>query len=139
MKRVLFVAAIALLSFGFIRAKQQPPYRVVFDLTSRDSLDQKALLRWIKGISAADPTAEIEVVMYGKGLEIVMPERSPYNEEVQNAIKNPHVAFKVCEGSLKNNNVQKSQLAAGVGTVADGIRELVTKQQENWGYIKVVH
>jgi uncharacterized protein len=139
MKRVLIVAAIALLCAGFIRSKQQPPYRVVFDLTSRDTLDQKALMRWVGEISKSDPKAEIEVVMYGKGWEIVLPDRSKFNTEVQEALKNPHVAFNVCEGSLRNNNLQKSQLANGVGTVPDGIRELVTKQQENWGYIKVVH
>jgi uncharacterized protein len=58
---------------------------------------------------------------------------------VQNAMKNPNVTFKVCALALKNNSVDKSQLLAGVSTVPDGIHEIVSKQQDHWGYIKVMH
>ena len=71
--------------------------------------------------------------------ELVMPERSPFIKEVKEAMKNPNVAFKVCAIALKNNNVDQGQLLAGVGTVPDGIHELVAKQQDHWGYIKVMH
>ncbi|HTI61881.1 MAG TPA: DsrE family protein [Gemmatimonadaceae bacterium] len=138
MKRLIFVACVALLSLGFVRRPPQP-YRVVFDLTSRDTLDQKAVLRWLKEVGTSSPNAEMEVVMYGKGFELVMPERSAYIADVQSAMKNPKVAFRVCAIAMKNNNIEKSQLLAGVETVPDGIHELVMKQQDNWGYIKVVH
>lgn len=138
MKRLLFVAGVALLSLGFVNRPPQP-YRVAFDLTSRDTLDQKAVLRWLKEVGSANASADMEVVMYGKGFELVMPERSAFVAEVKEAMKNPHVAFKVCAIALKNNNIDKSQLLAGVQTVPDGIHELVSKQQDNWGYIKVVH
>ena len=80
MKRTAFVVLLALASVGFIRDRQAP-YRVVFDLTSRDSLDQKAVLRWLKEVGA-NPNAQMEVVMYAKGFELVMPERSAYIAEV---------------------------------------------------------
>jgi len=140
-KRVLFVAtvaAVALASFGFANRAPQP-YRVVFDLTSRDSLDQKAVVRWIKEVTTSSPTADIEVVMYAKGFELVMPDKSTVLADVQNAIKNPKVSFKVCAIAMKNNNIEKTQLLPGVQVVPDGIHELVMKQQENWGYIKAVH
>jgi hypothetical protein len=135
---MLFVGLLALVSLGFVRA-QSHPYRVVFDLTSRDTLDQKAVLRWIKEVSTSSPNAQMEVVMYAKGFELVMPERSAFAAEVQEAMKNPKVTFKVCAIALKNNNVDKAQLVTGVQTVPDGIYEIVSKQQENWGYIKVAH
>jgi len=138
MKRLLFVACIALLSLGFVYGQAQP-YRVAFDLTSRDSLDQKAVMRWINEVSTSSPEAKLEVVMYGKGFELVMPERSPFIAEVKEALKNPNVSFKVCAIAMKNNNIEKSQLLPGVQTVPDGIHELVSKQQEHWGYIKVGH
>ena len=141
MKRIFFVAtvaAVALASFGFANRAPQP-YRVVFDLTSRDSLDQKAVVRWIKEVTTTDPTADVEVVMYAKGFELVMPDKSTVVADVQAAIKNPKVSFKVCAIALKNNNVDKSKLFPGVQVVPDGIHELVMKQQENWGYIKAVH
>ena len=138
MKRMLFVGLVALLSVGFVRTQPQP-YRVVFDLTSRDTLDQKAVLRWIREVATSRPDAQMEVVMYGKGFELVLPERSPFTADVQDAMKNPKVAFKVCAIALKNNNVDKANLVSGVQTVPDGIYEIVSKQQENWGYIKVAH
>jgi intracellular sulfur oxidation DsrE/DsrF family protein len=81
----------------------------------------------------------MEVVMYGKGFELVMPERSAYLADVKEAMKNPNVTFKVCAIALRNNNIDKSQLLPGVGVVPDGIYELVLKQQDHWGYIKVMH
>ena len=138
MRRTLLVVSFALLSIGAVQA-QSHPYRVVFDLTSRDSLEQKAVLRWLKEVRTANPNAQMEVVMYAKGFDLVMPERSPFIAEVKEAMKSPNVAFKVCAIALRNNNVDKSQLLPGVQVVPDGIYELVSKQQDHWGYIKVVH
>ena len=138
MRRLLLVAVVGLVSVGFMQS-QTHPYRVVFDLTSRDTLDQKAVLRWIREVSTSSPKAQMEVVMYANGFELVMPDRSAFINDVKEALKNPNVAFRVCAVALKNNNVDKSQLLAGVGTVPDGIYEIVSKQQDNWGYIKVAH
>ncbi len=138
MKRILFIGFCALSSFAFVRGEPQP-YRVAFDLTSRDTLEQKAVLRWLREVGTSSPDARMEVVMYGKGFELVMPERSAYIAEVKEAMKNPNIAFRVCAIALKNNNIDKSQLVAGVETVPDGIHELVMKQQDHWGYIKVMH
>lgn len=138
MKRIAAVVVLALASVGFVRATHAP-YRVVFDLTSRDTLDQKAVLRWIKETSTVHPDVQAEVVMYAKGFELVMPERSAFVAEVKEAMKNPNVKFVVCAAALRNNKVEKSQLIEGAETVPDGIYELVAKQQEGWGYIKVMH
>ena len=135
MKRGLIIAAVALSSVAFMKRPPQP-YRVVFDLTSRDSLDQKAVVRWIREVTAASPNAQIEVVMYGKGFELVMPTKSTVIKDVETALKNPNVSFKVCEIAMKNNQLDKSMFVAGTQTVPDGIRELTEKQQDNWGYIK---
>jgi uncharacterized protein len=77
--------------------------------------------------------------MYGKGLEMVMPGKSSVTSEVKEAIKNPKTTFAVCEAAMKNNKVVRSQLFPGVKTVPDGIYEIISKQSEGWGYIKVMH
>ena len=149
MNRWLIVASLALLGLapghlgsldpGGTAYAGEHPYRVVFDLTSRDSLDQKAVLRWIREISASSPEAEMEVVMYAKGFELVMPDKSTFIADVRETIKNPKVTFKVCEIALRNNKVDKGQLLEKAQTVPDGIREIVTREQQGWGYIKVMH
>ncbi len=138
MKRLLVFICFMFFGSGLLDA-QSYPYRVVFDLTSRDSLEQKAVMRWVNEISTAHPKAKLEVVMYGKGLEMVMPERSAVTAEVNTALKNPNVSFRVCEVAMKNNKVQRDQLLTGVKTVPDGIYEIISKQREGWGYIKVAH
>ncbi len=138
MRRIVFFVLLALVSAGSAQAQRQP-YRVVFDLTSRDTLEQKAVLRWIREVGTSSPDAQMEVVMYAKGFELVMPARSAYIADVKEAMKSPNVTFKVCAIALKNSNVDKSQLLPDVQTVPDGIYELVSKQQDHWGYIKVMH
>ena len=135
MRRLLIVAVVGLVSVGFVQS-QSHPYRVVFDLTSRDTLDQKAVLRWLKETSTSNPDARMEIVMYAKGFELVMPERSAYTAEVREAIKNTNITFKVCAVALKNNGVDRSQLLPGVEVIPDGIYEIVSKQYDRWGYIK---
>ena len=139
MKHILSLLCLTLFIFVLVHAQQDHPYRVVFDLTSKDSLDQKAVMRWIKEVSSSSPNAEMEVVMYGKGFELVMPERSSFIADVKEAINNPNVSFKVCQIAMKNNKIDKNQLLPEVQTVQDGIHEIVLKQQEQWGYIKVMH
>ena len=136
MKRLLICLCLALSAFVFVQA-QDKSYRVVFDLTSRDTLDQKAVMRWVGEISAANPEARLEVVMYGKGFELVMPEKSAFVAQVNSAIRNPNVSFKVCQAALKNNNVDRSRIMADAQTVPDGIYEILMRQREGWGYIKV--
>ncbi len=138
MHKLIVVLGILLLGAGLV-AGQTAPYRVVFDLTSKDSLDQKAVVRWIREVTTPNPNAEVEVVMYGKGFELVIPEKSAFLADVKECLANPKVAFKVCQIAMKNNKIEKSQLLPGVQTVPDGIYEIVSKQHDGWGYIKAVH
>jgi uncharacterized protein len=138
MKYALTAIVILVFACGLVSA-QTSQYRVVFDLTSKDSLEQQAVMRWVKEIRASNPDAQLEVVMYGKGFNLVMTEKSSVASDVQAALKNPNTTFSVCAVAMKNNNVTLSQLYPGVKTVPDGIYEIISKQREGWGYIKVVH
>lgn len=115
------------------------PYKVVFDLTSQDPLDHKALIRWIKEISSANPRSDIEVVMYAKGVELVTQTKTTLAAEVKEAMALPRVTFKVCGTALKNQGIDKAQLLPKVEIVPDGIGEIVARQKDGWGYIKVMH
>lgn len=138
MKRALHIFSLLLFASGIIDA-QTTPYRVVFDLTSRDSMEQMAVMRWIKEIRGSHPDAQLEVVMYGKGFELVMPERSTRAADVKAALASPNTTFAVCQVAMKSNNIKFNQLFPGVKTVPDGIYEVISKQHDGWGYIKVAH
>jgi len=117
----------------------QKDYKVVFDLTSGDTLSQQTAIRWINEIIKAEPTAQVEVVMFGKGLPLAVQDRSALANDVMSLATNKNVAFKVCAIALANQKIDKSQLLTGVQIVPDGIYEIVSKQREGWGYIKVAH
>lgn len=138
MKKYIFISCLFVFAIQIMKG-QTADYKVVFDLTSKDSLDQKALMRWVSEISGSTPDAKIEVVMYGQGVNMVTKGRSNMEEIVGKFADNKNVFFKVCAVALKNQNIDKSQLMPGVLIVPDGIYEIISKQREGWGYIKAVH
>jgi uncharacterized protein len=142
MKRVLLCVVLATfgaVAHGVAQPAQPKPYKVVFDLTSSDPLDHRAVLRWLKEVSSVNPKTEMEVVMYARGLDLVVAGKSTMASEVAEAIKSSHATFSVCAIAMKNQQVDKSQLLPDVRIVPDGIGEIVAKQGAGWGYIKVGH
>ena len=125
--------------FAFHAEAQNSNYKVVFDMTSKDTVNQQALIRELNIISQTSPAAKLEVVTYGEGLNLVVKDRTSQQDAVAQLIKENRASFKVCAFSLKRNNVDKSQLIPGVEVVPDGIYEIISKQREGWGYIKVGH
>ena len=132
------ITLVLLLSAGFVLA-QKTDYRVVFDMTSKDTINQQAVLRQVQGIKAAHPGAQLEVVMYGDGSDLVVTNLSSRPLVVQQLITDHNVKFAVCAMTLKRKNIDKNQLIKGVEIVDDGIYEIIKRQGEGWGYIKVGH
>ena len=118
---------------------QAAEYKVVFDMSSRDSVNQQAIIRELGLITSGNPDARLEVVLYGQGLDLVMKDRSTQQTTIQKLMAGNHVSFKVCALSMKRLNIEPSALITGVETVPDGIYEIISKQHEGWGYIKVGH
>ncbi len=135
----LFFMAVALLFIPLLLPAQSD-YKVVFDLTSKDSLDHRAVVRWVNEVVKASKDSKVEVVMYGQGVNLVAKGRSPYGDAVANILaQNKNVAFKACAVAMKANNIEKDQLLPGVEVVPDGIYEIISRQRDGWGYIKAVH
>jgi uncharacterized protein len=145
MKRILSFTCLAVLilfaTAAWMQAPQsQPkPYKVVFDLTSSDPLDQQAVIRWIREVTAVNPKTETEVVMYGRGLDLVVSGKTKMASDVAQAMTTANAKFSVCAIAMKNQQVDKGQLLPNVQIVPDGIGEIVAKQRAGWGYIKVSH
>jgi intracellular sulfur oxidation DsrE/DsrF family protein len=114
-------------------------YKVVFDMSSRDSINQQAIVREIGLITGASPDAKLEVVIYGQGLELAIKNRTSQQPAVEKIIASNKASFKVCAMTMKRNNIDSTQLVPGVEIVPDGIYEIISKQQAGWGYIKVGH
>lgn len=116
---------------------QSTPYRVIFDITSNDTAAHKTVIRQMRGISQARPDAQLEVAIYGDALAMALKDKSIIADAVKELSSNKKASFKVCGATMKRHNVDKAQLLPGVEVVPDAIFEIVTKQHEGWGYIKV--
>ncbi len=134
MKKYILSICIAL--FAPICLSAQSDYKVVFDLTSNDTMNHKAVIRWTNEIIKASKDAQVEVVFYGNSLDMIQKEKSVVSDDIAKLVANKNVSFKVCSVAMKAHDVDKSQLISGVQTVPDGIYEIVTKQKEGWAYIK---
>ena len=135
MKKTIFITIIVFFASHFLMA-QSPDYKVVFDVTSKDTNDHKAVIRWLNEITQSTPDAQLEVVFYAQSLGMVTKGKSTVADAVTNFAKNKNISFKVCAIAMKNQNVDTRQLLPGVEIVPDGIYEIISKQKQGWGYIK---
>src|SRR5436190_17317295 len=76
----LLTGLFILLSY-FVPA-QTSNYKVVFDMTSKDSVNQQSLIRQLSSIRESNPAAKLEVVIYGQGLGLVTKEGSAQQSAV---------------------------------------------------------
>lgn len=129
---------LALLILPLLACAQAKPARIVFDITSKDTLAHQTVVRHVKGMAETYPEAVLEVVVYGGALPMLMTEKSTEAKNIQELARNRNISFKACEGTMKRYNVTQNQLLPGVATVPDAIMEIVQKQGEGWGYIKEV-
>ena len=115
---------------------QHSDYKVIFDITSKDTNVHKAVIRWCDEILKANPEAKLEVVYYGQSLEMITQGKSVTANDVSRLASEKNVSFKVCSPAMKRWNIDKSQLLPGVVTVPDGIYEILLRQREGYVYIK---
>ncbi len=138
MKNKIFILVLLSIAVGSLHA-QQPDYRVVFDMSTKDSVSQQAVIREVELIRKNNPAAKLEVVIYGQALNLVTKDQSKHTEAISRLLADSNTAFKVCAFTMKRFNTDASRLVAGVQVVPDGIYEIISKQREGWGYIKVAH
>ena len=110
--------------------------KVVFDVTSADTKIHQSAMRHVKMMSNAYPDSEFEVVVYSGALNMMLKDKSSVQAEVESILKNDNVSFNVCSMTLQRKEMTQSDLITGVGTVPDGILEIIDKQSKGWGYIK---
>ena len=135
MKRYSFILILLFIATSQVRS-QVKDYKIVFDITSKDTNIHKAVIRWCNEIKGAYPDAQLEIVYYGQSLEMITQGKSVVAGDVSRLANDKNVSFKVCSIAMKRWNIDTSQLLPGVTTVPDGIYEILQKQREGYGYIK---
>lgn len=110
-------------------------HRIVFQLTTDDSLSHKALMKQLNNILSVAPDTKIEVVCHGPGLSMLVTGKTIVQDKIL-VMKKKSVEFLACEFSMSERKVPKEQIIPEAGFVKAGIIEIVSRQEEGWSYIK---
>ncbi|HNM27060.1 MAG TPA: DsrE family protein [Saprospiraceae bacterium] len=110
-------------------------HKIVFQLTSSDSLVHKATLRQIGHILEAAPSSKIEVVCHSNGLPFLVAAQSTQVAKIKE-LEAKGVDFMACENTMRDRKVNAADLISGCQTVPSGVLEVIRKQEKHWAYIK---
>lgn len=138
MKTKLLIASLLMLiaiNFSFGQKKKDKQHKVLFHLATADTLAYKALVRQLSNVLEVWPTAKIEVVVHNNGIGFMKKEETHYAKEI-GALSERGVTFAVCENTMKQRKLEKSQILTVATYVPVGLAEVVMKQEEGWSYIK---
>ena len=113
---------------------QNKPVKILFDVTSKDSLTHQAVLRHVKGMSSAYENSSFEVVVYGGALSMVLKDKSTVSKAIDDVSGNKNVAFAVCAQTMKRYNIDKDQLLPGVQIVPSGVWAIGRAQENGCAY-----
>ena len=137
MKKLLICLFASLLIYGTSSA-QQKQHKVVFDITSSDTSDHSTVLRQINNVLKDAPGTKIELVCHGGAIFMLVKEKTSFSAEL-GKLADKGVQFAACANSMRKNNLDKTQLIPAAAVVPNGVIEVVSKEEDGWGYIKVGH
>ena len=115
---------------------QNEPIKVVFDVTSSNPDVHRTAAKHLRLMAEAYPESEFELVVYSGAIKMVDRKSSVAGETLEEVVKRNNVSVVVCEQTMKRHKMTMDDLIPGVGSVPDGIYEIIIKQKEGWGYIK---
>ena len=135
MKKIILLASLICSSFTVINA-QSKQHRIVFEITTPDTAQQRTMLRQISNVVKDAPGITIEVVCHGPAIFMLVKDKTVL-QPVMDELKNKQgVGFAACANSMRKNNIAGSQLVPVANIVPNGVMEVVGKQEDGWSYIK---
>ena len=110
-------------------------YKIVFQLTSNDTLVHKALLKQVNNALTAAPKSSIEVVCHNNGITMLQTSKTILADAIK-ALKAKGVVFAACENTLRERKIDKSEIVGEAVFVPSGVIEVVDKEMAGWAYLK---
>jgi uncharacterized protein len=137
MKYFLFAFGILLTSFASQAqtSVSTKKHKVVFQLTSADTITHKNLVRQLENLKAAAPNAKVEVVCHNDGIQFLRTAATKQSEKISE-LSQAGIDFVACENTMKQRKISREELTASCRTVQAGILEIMMKQEKKWSYIK---
>ena len=114
--------------------------RVVYHIENTEAQASSAL-RYIRNHLEVDPKAKIVVVAHARGVDFLLkgahdPNGNPYGTPVED-LAFLGVKFEVCEITLRERGLKRSQFVPDATFVPSGVAEIVRLQQrEGYAYLR---
>jgi intracellular sulfur oxidation DsrE/DsrF family protein len=130
-----------LLAFASVQAQNSPTevdrkkHKVVFHLTSSDTLVHKAILKQLNNVLQAAPNTRLEVVCHANGIDFLTSAKTRNGAKIRE-MKARGVDFVACENTLRDRNMKREEIVKEARMVPVGVLELVRRQEQGWSYIK---
>lgn len=110
-------------------------HKVVFQVTSNDTLVHKATIKQINNMLTAAPNAKIEVVCHNNGIELLTSVKTKQAKNITE-LKAKGVVFAACENTLRERKIDKTEIVSEAIFVPSGVLEVVMKQEKGYSYLK---
>lgn len=136
MKKIFVLLAFLSSTYAFAQTDNGEKHKIVSQFVSGDTLSQHSLVNNLKNLREGWPKAAVEVVFHGNGIFMVMGEKTKYAKELEDFAVKKDIKLVVCENTMKQKKIVKSQLLPFVSTVPMAIAEIVVKQEQGWTYLK---
>ncbi len=135
MKRTLLILTLILASLATLAQDGARQHRIVMQLTSGDTLAHKNLMKQFKNMLEAAPTARIEVVCHGPGMDLLMTDRSIVRGKLKEFAAQG-VTFLACNNTIRERQLDHAKVIPEAGHVKAGIIHIMERQEDGWSYIK---
>ena len=138
---IKFVLVISILAFSPKILKAQhidsstKNYKVVFQLSSNDSLVHKSFVKQMNNLLNAMNNVTIEVVTHGPGVEFLL-NKSVYKNSIKR-LTDQGVIFLVCQNTLNEKKINTKELLWEAKVIPAGLAHIIARQSDGWSYVKV--
>ena len=139
-KRIVLGLIVLALVLGFVAVSQTPAppkHHVVFQLTEPEGPEWGTVIRHVnnlRDVFAKDGGSEVEIVFYGRGLNMLRKTNTAYEERLKQLAENG-VKVSACQNAMRAMNVKTEDLFPFASQVDSGVAELARKQEAGWAYI----
>jgi intracellular sulfur oxidation DsrE/DsrF family protein len=140
MKRATLTLIALTLALAFAAISQTTPpskHQVVFQMNVDSPASWDQLFGNVQNIqtSFGASNIQIEVVAFGRGLNLLLKTNTAYEERMKQAIATG-VVLAACQNSMRLRKVTTTDLMPFATQVDSGVAELVRKQEAGWSYIR---
>lgn len=138
MKKIFLITVIIiswLSNESFAQQTDTKEHKVVIQLTTPDTAAYRALVKQLGNMTKIWPNAKVEVVIHNKGIAMMKKESSNVADEIA-ALTKKGVRFVVCEFTMEQLKLEKSQILDVAYYTPYGLIAIVSKQEEGYSYLK---